>query len=209
MNGRDALIIFAKAPVAGRVKTRLGTTIGMERAAQVYRQLAERTFEIGKEILSLGGRAAVVHDPDSPVDAIRRWVGPDFELESQVGNTLGDRMRNAFESRFKAGAQRVAIVGTDVQGLALSHIRMAFDELPTHDVVIGPTFDGGYYLLGMKTVVADVFAEIPWSTAEVYRTTLKRCRGAGRTVAVLPPLHDIDTETDFTLHFRGNSPAPP
>lgn len=197
------LIVFLKYPTPGRVKTRLGAVIGMDRAAEVYRALAERMVGIARVLGGEGVRSALFATPESDPPALRTWLGPGCELRVQEGPDLGARMRHAFERLFAEGVERAVIVGTDVPDLEAGRVREAFHLLDTHDVVIGPSPDGGYYLLGMRPPLKELFTGISWSTPGVFRATRDRAEGAGLRVALLPPLSDIDTPEAYTSWLAG------
>ncbi len=193
-------MIFAKLPRAGDVKTRLGEAIGMQEAAEIYKQFAEHAFTLGKQLLEMGGRVHVFYDPAASEDAIRTWVGPLFQLSPQHGERLGDRMRNAFEVTFAEGLKRAVIIGTDVPELDLLTLERAFETLARHDVVIGPSSDGGYYLLGMNAPTKELFDGVTWSSATVYPETIRTLHRLNLSFAQLNELADIDTITDYKAY---------
>ena len=188
------MVIFAKAPVPGRVKTRLAADLGATRATEIYRELGRRTVEA----LRSGPWVTTVHvdppDADSIAD-VTTWLGPDVRYEGQSSGDLGERMRSAIDDEL-GGADAVCVVGTDLPELEASTLRRAFDALDTHDVVIGPATDGGYYLIGMSRARPELFEGIPWSTARVLELTLQRAEAAGLSVSVLEPRTDVDTVDD-------------
>ena len=191
---RQTVVIFAKAPVPGRVKTRLAADLGATRATEIYRELGRRTVEA----LRSGPWVTTVHvdppDADSIAD-VTTWLGPDVRYEGQSSGDLGERMRSAIDDEL-GGADAVCVVGTDLPELEASTLRRAFDALDTHDVVIGPATDGGYYLIGMSRARPELFEGIPWSTARVLELTLQRAEAAGLSVSVLEPRTDVDTVDD-------------
>jgi rSAM/selenodomain-associated transferase 1 len=118
-------------------------------------------------------------------------------LLDQKGDDLGTRMHASFVSLFTDGFKRVVVIGTDVPSLPLTHYREAFDLLATHDLVLGPAQDGGYYLIGLTRPVGELFDDIPWSTNHVLATTRERAAGRGLTTALLPAWRDVDTLEDL------------
>jgi rSAM/selenodomain-associated transferase 1 len=202
----SALIIFAKLPRAGEVKTRLGRSIGMEKASAVYRQFAEHTFTLADGLHSPDIRVYIFYAPGASEEEIREWVGREFVFVEQRGNTLGDRMKNAFDTTFADGATQTIIIGTDVPELNVDVIRSAYTMLSTHDIVIGPSTDGGYYLLGMNATTKDVFDGITWSVETVLHQTLAKLHSLMLSHQLLPSLSDIDTEEDFRDYRRRRSP---
>lgn len=210
------LIVFAKLPRAGEVKTRLGQRLGMERAAELYRQFAEHVFTVADQLAATGVRVFLFHAPGADLQEYRRWVRRPFTYVPQEGSNLGDRMRRAFDFVFASGLRQAAVIGTDVPELQGSAVLHAFDLLAMHDLVVGPSSDGGYYLLGMNAPTKNVFENIAWSSASVLRQTLERAHRQNLSCAVLDPLADIDTVEDYRAFLqrledrashRGNSDA--
>jgi rSAM/selenodomain-associated transferase 1/alkylhydroperoxidase/carboxymuconolactone decarboxylase family protein len=199
--GRRALIVFAKEPRPGFVKTRLGRTIGMERAARIYRECAESVFRRARAEEESGVSVTLCYDPDSRPEELRRWVDrPSFQLIPQEGASLGERMHGAFRRAMEAGADRVLLVGSDVPELDGDILAEAWRSLERHDVVLGPSEDGGYYLIGMRAPPKDLFDQIQWSTPTVYDETLRRAAAQGVSVWALPVRADIDREEDVLAY---------
>jgi rSAM/selenodomain-associated transferase 1 len=194
----NVLLLFVKYPEPGSVKTRLGSTIGMERAAEVYREFAQSAFMIAAALTRNLTKVYVWFAPGGDPSAVRSWVGYQrFVYEEQQGDSLGDRMRHAFREAFGEGATNVVILGTDIPEITASIVDEAFAALQRHDVVLGPSTDGGYYLLGMRAPGCDLFEGVPWSTSEVLAITLRRLEQQRVSFALLPELSDIDTEEDY------------
>lgn len=202
----QSLIIFAKLPRPGEVKTRLGNVLGMQEAAAVYERLAQQTLALGDQLRSAGIRVYLFYDPKASEHEMRSWIGHPFEFAQQVGETLGGRMRAAFERTFADGSERSVIVGTDIPDLTVDAIVSAFNLLSAHDVVLGPSSDGGYYLLGMNRPVKDLFEGLTWSTPTVYQETLNRISTLNLSHAMLGELADIDTEEDYKRYLERVSP---
>ncbi|MGA9118920.1 MAG: TIGR04282 family arsenosugar biosynthesis glycosyltransferase [Bacteroidota bacterium] len=202
MGGKKGLLIFAKFPDVGNVKTRLGRTIGMQKAASVYQELAGHTFAIGADVARRGVTVYIFFEATVPEEVVRNWVRRPFSYAPQVGTTLGERMRNAFDLTFARGMDEAVIVGTDIPGLSSPLIDAAFEFLRSKDVVIGPAADGGYYLLGMKAPTKDLFSGIVWSTPAVLPSTIDRIDQAGLRYALLEQLADIDTEESYREYLR-------
>ncbi len=201
-----ALIIFAKLPRPGEVKTRLGKSIGMEKAAEIYKQFAEQAFTLADGLKSKGVTIYIFFVPGAEMNEVGAWVGRDFLFIEQAGDNLGERMYNAFGRTFADGAKRSVVIGTDVPELNSSIIDSAFSQLDGHDIVLGPSTDGGYYLLGMKSL-QPVFDGIEWSTDRVLRQTLDRLTSLHLSNAMLREIADVDTEEDYRLYLaRTKSP---
>ena len=196
-----ALVIFAKAPVPGQVKTRLSPALTADEAATLHGSFVLDTLERTK---------AAVGTFKLPVDRFLACAPSSTHvffrimearhgvtLLDQQGEDLGARMHHTFDNLFARGYQRVCLVGTDVPSLPLTHYRDAVESLTRHDLVIGPARDGGYYLIGLTRPRADLFANIPWSTDRVMALTQERADAAGLKTAVLPAWSDVDTLHDL------------
>lgn len=191
------LLIFAREPVLGRVKTRLAAGIGAEAALAVYRELLALTAAAVAE----AQLPATVWLAEAPADADPaqprpEWAGLPWRVQPPA-DSLGTRMAQAFEAAFGAGAGRVVIIGTDCPGLSAALLRQAFEHLLSHDLVVGPADDGGYYLLGMNKLEPALFLNKDWSTATVLPDTLADAARLGLRVAQLPTLHDVDSAQDL------------
>jgi len=188
----DRLILFGRYPVPGRTKTRLIPVLGAARAAEFQRHLTERTFKADQ---SLARRRAVdleaCFEGGSPAKW-RRWLGPHLIYSQQRRGDLGERMKAAFQGAFRHGARRVVLHGTDIPGLTPEHLETAFSALRRNDVVLGPSTDGGYWLMGLKKP-AELFEGMEWGSSSVFDETLAAARAQGLSVKVLSPLADIDT----------------
>jgi rSAM/selenodomain-associated transferase 2/rSAM/selenodomain-associated transferase 1 len=194
-SGRGAiLLVFAKAPREGRVKTRLAAEVGDREATRIYRTLGRRVVEAVR-----GGawRTRICFTPADAREELEAWLGGHrLEFRPQASGDLGRRMAFAFEDTFAEGAERVCVVGTDVDGLEQELVARAFAALEQHDLVLGPALDGGYWLLGLDGPQPALFQGIRWSTPEVLEETLERARGLGLRVHLLPALRDVDHRED-------------
>lgn len=192
------LIIFVKNPVAGRVKTRLAAVIGEEEALQVYLFLQKCTRETALEVQ---GVSKYLFYSDH-IEAGDAWDEAHFEKKIQSGDDLGQRMSRACED-ILTRHERVVLIGSDCPQLDAPLIQRAFDALEMkHDLVIGPTNDGGYYLIGMKQMNPALFEKIAWSTPLVLQQTLTAAQRNGLTVYILPVLNDIDDWEDWIRFVR-------
>ena len=187
--------VFAKAPVPGRVKTRLARDIGPVAAAAVYRRLGRQVVTAA---VASGYRTIVWFTPPSGCDAVRVWldgVGA-AAFCPQTGGNLGARLVHAFGHSFAAGDGAVVIIGTDAPGVNRHIVAAAFRTLRVHDLVLGPSLDGGYYLVGLTAPQPALFRAIPWSTKDVLRATEARARALGLSFRLLTPLRDVDRVQD-------------
>jgi len=199
---KRSLIIFAKVSRPGEVKTRLGSTLGMERAAAIYREFAEHAFTLADELARGGVNTCLFYSPGASKAEVMEWVGRDFVYYAQQGDSLGERMHQAFAATFLDGTSQSVIIGTDVPELRVERIKSAYEALQSHDVVIGPSTDGGYYLLGMNAPLKNVFANVAWSTDSVFRTTMDTIHARGYACHLLPEEKDIDTEEDYKAFLQ-------
>jgi rSAM/selenodomain-associated transferase 1 len=192
------LIIFIKNPVLGKVKTRLAATVGEARALEVYEQLLAITRN--------AARGADCHRQLYYSDTIYwddAWDADHFSKHVQEGNDLGERMCHALGASFAQGVTSAVIIGSDCPEISSTIITDAFTHLETHDVVIGPAEDGGYYLLGMTTLHPEFFIGKLWSTADVLPDTLRDMERLGLSCTQLPVLTDLDNEEDFQRWHLG------
>lgn len=190
------LIIFVRFPHPGKVKTRLATSIGNDKAARLYRLCTENVFKETTKLSDNILRYIFYTDKDDE-DNVIKWAGPAFHFMSQVEGDLGIRIEAAFNYVFRQGARKAVIVASDVPDLSAEIIENAISALIDNDIVIGPTNDGGYYLLGMNRLHSDLFRGVTWSTTKVYDETLSIVEYLGLKVHCLRALDDIDTEEDL------------
>jgi rSAM/selenodomain-associated transferase 1 len=196
---RNVLIVFVKEPRPGAVKTRLLPALDPQSAAELYRALAEEEIRQTAPGADEYSRLFFYAPPASP-EAMRAWL-PGQTLLPQRGDDLGARMSAAFDETFRRGARRAAVIGTDVPWVHRGLVAEAFSALDTHDVVLGPTSDGGYYLLALARPQPALFQGIAWSTASVLTSTMDRAAALGLRVRLLPELPDIDTLDDVRAHW--------
>jgi len=194
---KSLLIIFYRNPFKGRVKTRLAANVGDEKALDVFRRLAGHTRQITEALPS----DKIVFYSDS-IDLMDMWPNARYLKTLQQGSDLGARMKNAFTSAFESGYESVCIIGTDCYELTTRIILQAFDALTSHDVVIGPAVDGGYYLLGMRKLYPQLFDNKEWSTETVCERTVSDIRSLGLRYFQLQTLRDVDTEGDLPDEWR-------
>ncbi len=192
MSGERLLMIFAKNPRPGEVKTRLAESVGDRRARSIYLRLLRRTRRVASR--TEADRQIWFSRPPTESE---RWPRSRFVERLQEGDNLGSRMRNAFREAFEEGYGRVVIIGSDCPGLNTDHLEEAFEKLGAHQAVLGPSADGGYYLLGMNRFYPGLFDGIPWSTGRVLEKTLGKTESLGLEIHRLPQLNDVDTEADW------------
>lgn len=194
---KKALIIFAKRPAPGRVKTRLSPPLSPEQAAELYRCMLLDT--LAKAATFSGSEKHIFYEPDELAAAFFTESAPGIACTPQEGEDLGARMANAFRRLLALGYGRVAIIGTDLPDLPMEYVDEAFGLLESGkaDAVFGPSEDGGYYLVAMGELHGELFRDIPWSSGEVLEKSLGKAAEAGVRVSLLPVWHDVDTADDL------------
>lgn len=188
----NLLIIFMKNPIPGKVKTRLGKDLGMEKAAEIYTQLMDYTKSIAAPVQA--DVEVWYGDQINPNDL---WNEEGFIKKQQSGADLGERMKNAFAQGFSSGYSRIIIIGTDCPELDTGLLEQAYTELDEHDVVYGPANDGGYYLMGMKELLLPLFILKSWSEESVLAESINDLDQMEKEYILLPELTDIDTIEDL------------
>lgn len=194
---RSALILFARNPELGKVKTRLAKTMGDVAALEVYKQLLLHTQQVTQ---SLEADKFVFFAEAFDASSFNIWDG--YEIREQVPGDLGYRMLHAFQSLFQSNYTKVIIIGSDCPGLTTVILQEAYAALDTADAVVGPSKDGGYYLLGMKQLLPALFSNKSWSTEIVLAQTIEALETAGYTFSLLTPLQDVDEEKDLPEVYR-------
>jgi rSAM/selenodomain-associated transferase 1 len=187
-------VIFAKYWEPGRVKTRLAAAIGDRAASDLYRQffftLAQRFGDLAEERL-------VAFTPEDREDDFASLVGDRWTLTSQVGHALGERMHTLFQQAFSRGHQQVVLIGSDSPTLPRKIVENAFQSLKNHAVVLGPSADGGYYLVGASHDVPPIFERIDWGGPQVWQQTVRCLERNNIKFAQLPEWYDVDELNDL------------
>lgn len=191
------LMVFVRNPEPGKVKTRLARVYGDRFAAELYGCFVDDLLEALE-----GGsyRMEIAFTPADQESEIRLRFGGRFSYFPQEGEGLGERMENAFRSCFAKGSATALLIGSDFPDLTAEVIQQAFRALENgHDAVLGPAFDGGYYLIGFRSAAfdPDLFREMPWGESTVCEKTLERLRARGCRIHLAPEWHDIDTPEDL------------
>jgi len=197
------VVVFAKLARPGKVKTRLRARLTAQQAAAVHLACVRDTVAMvpalprcGKYLLVAGGHNAARE--------FAKAIGlrPSWRVGAQRGRNLGQRLRSAFQSFFRQGARQVVVVGTDTPWMGAARVARAFELLGLADVVLGPTEDGGYYLVGAQKLVPAMFHGIPWGTSAVFRRTLSALRRSRATWRLLPRDFDLDRPSDLARAAR-------
>jgi rSAM/selenodomain-associated transferase 1 len=191
-----AVAIMAKEPRAGEAKTRLCPPLSLADAAELYRRFLLDKIEQVRSLRT--ARPAIAYTP-AGARAFFEEVAPDFVLVPQRGADLGDRLANSLGELLDRGHRGALAIDSDTPTLPLGFLQQALDLVmrPEIDVVLGPTEDGGYYLIGLRTVHRELFEAMAWSTSQVLGETIRRAEARGLQVACLPSWYDIDTPEDL------------
>lgn len=186
MSTKNLLLIFTRNPELGKCKTRLAATVGDQTALDIYVFLLNHTVQITKylDVIKAVYYSETIWEKDI-------WDATIYQKKLQSSGDLGTKMANAFKDGFEAGFEKIMIIGSDMYDLSESDIKNAFSELTNADVVIGPAEDGGYYLLGMKTLEVSLFKDKKWGTETVLQDTLNDLKDKKTT------LLDLRNDVDF------------
>ena len=199
-------LLFVKSPQPGKVKTRLGEAIGDHHATQLYRCFAE---DVLATLHQFSGSPLIFYAPADQGPVVSAWLGPAHQYYPQQGRDLGERMAQAFQQAFQLGYRQVLVIGSDSPDLPLGYLQAAGEALAHNSVALGPSQDGGYYLLGFTPAnfTPAAFENISWSTATVYNQTLERLHQHQRRVHQLPTWYDVDTLDDLRQFYQRNQTA--
>lgn len=193
-----AIVVMAKVPLPGRVKTRLIGALTREQSAALHLACLHDTLRLTQRMhgtrkyLFLGGTTREVQDTMARLGRMPQW-----RVAQQTRGDLGARMAHAIRRATRDGATRIVVIGTDTPWMRTTGIREAIEALSAHDVVLGPCRDGGYYLLAVRRLVPQILAGIDWGTRRVLRQTLRAAKHAGVMVKLLPVDFDVDRPADL------------
>ncbi len=192
----QAILLFMKAPRPGNVKTRIAKSIGNKKAARLYRNFV---MDIISMVETCKKQVIIFYHPEDGKNEIENLLGKNHIYFSQTGDNLGKRMQKAFEKAFDMGVKKGVLMGTDIPDLPSEIIESAFNYLDSKKSVIGPAFDGGYYLIGFRQnfFSASVFENIPWSTPKVFEKTLSKMKTLQIEPYILPGWRDMDSMDDL------------
>lgn len=195
-NPKNCLIIFTRYPEPGKTKTRLIPVLGAESAANLHRQLTETVITQVKELQNV---LIEVHFTGGNQQLMQAWLGENITYRQQSEGDLGRRIATAFQTVFNNGIEKVVIIGSDCPTLNYQLIEEAFAALFQHELVLGRAADGGYYLIGLKRLIPELFTGINWGTSEVLQQTVKIAENLKLAVAYLTTLSDIDRPEDLAI----------
>ena len=199
---KTCVIVFAKNPIPNQVKTRLVPPLSPEQAATLYTAFLTDWCEALAELSDVD--LVIAYTPKDAHPDLQALIGDDAIYIPQIGAGLGERLTSATEWAVEHGWTKILLVGSDSPTLPISYISEALTLLDSRNIVIGPSTDGGYYLIGfsvetLATTVPHVFEDIAWSTAEVFQQTVRRIHSVEATLGLLSPWYDIDTAEDLAF----------
>lgn len=199
---KTCVIVFAKNPIPNTVKTRLIPPLSPEQAATLYAAFLTDWCEALAELSDVD--LVIAYTPADAQPDLQALIGDDAIYIPQVGTDLGERLTSATQWAAEHGWTKILLVGSDSPTLPISYISQGLTLLDSRNIVIGPSTDGGYYLIGfsveiLAATIPYVFEDIAWSTAEVFQQTVARIDAAAATFGLLPPWYDIDRAEDLAF----------
>ena len=207
MQTDSAIIVFVKYPEPGKVKTRLAAKIGNALAADIYSYFVQETFFVMKQVKT--AEKFVAFSPqEREKDFFQFFKSEGTWFPQLKSQSLGDRIHHAMNYVLQQGYRRVVAIGTDSPSLPAEYVAQALEELKKHDTVVGPSEDGGYYLIGARKAPKELFQQIDWSTDKVFEQTIARTKEYDLSVQILPAWYDVDDiETLVKLSHQVKFPA--
>lgn len=196
---QNKLIVFTRFPHPGKIKTRLIFALGDKGAAALHKSMTAHTLRWVDSLSVKENCSVEVRFEGGSVSQMKKWLGEKRHYVEQGGGDLGQRMNRAFLENFCNEYRHIVLVGTDCPQTTAFHAKEAFLSLKTHDMVIGPSKDGGYYLIGLRQIVPELFISMPWGTDKVFEKTMERAKQRNLCVRVLNELNDVDTPDDLPV----------
>ncbi|HVO73463.1 MAG TPA: TIGR04282 family arsenosugar biosynthesis glycosyltransferase [Ignavibacteriaceae bacterium] len=193
-----------KYPEPGNVKTRIADQLGGNFAAAFYKACAGYILNECLKLKESGIDLFIFYMNPEHKEKFETWVSDRFKLVCQEGENLGERMYNAFSFLFKNKNDKIILIGSDIPDISAALIQKSFEYLDSYDAVLGPSSDGGYYLIGLTKLNKKIFTNIPWSTDKVFELTLSRLKQKDLSCMLMQKLIDIDKEEDITEWLKTN-----
>ena len=200
MSSPNLLLIFVKAPRKGQVKTRLAAYIGEDLALRMYQAMVEDLLENVRE--SHHYDIQIMVWPEKSEEEVRNWLQWPGVIASQIQGDLGIKLNHAFGKGFNQGFKRIIIIGSDLPGISSSLITQCFQKLQQYPLVLGPAWDGGYYLIGLNSTQPQLLTKVSWSTPEVLAETIDRAQQANLPYYLLKEMRDIDEYEDVLALWK-------
>jgi len=192
----NCVLFFVKYPIRNKVKTRLAAGLGEEAVVELYKNFVLDTLST---IRWLNVPFRICFQPESAGEKLKEWLGEQYKYSAQEGSDLGDRMKNALVQAFEEGFSRAILIGSDLPDLPAAFLSEALRSLESNHAVIGPSSDGGYYLIGFSKAhfLPEVFDGISWSTENVFQQTIDVLEANSNNVHILPQWFDVDIPADL------------
>lgn len=192
----NCVLFFVKYPAGGRVKTRLAAELPEKVVVELYKNFV---LDMLSTIRQINMPIRICYRQESAGDKMKEWLGDQYTYMAQTGSNLGQRMKNALARSFEENFTRAIVIGSDIPDLPAELLIRALHSFESHDAVIGPSSDGGYYLIGFSRAhfLPDAFDGISWSTDNVFKQTLDVLRRLACNVHILPEWFDVDTAADL------------
>jgi rSAM/selenodomain-associated transferase 1 len=199
----SCILFFVKLPEEGSVKTRLAKNLGHGFVQTLYGNFV---LDLLETLAKVKWPIIIYFHPPESGNAVSKWIGKNYTYAPQKGIDLGDRMKNAFKETFAKGFTKAVLIGSDLPDFQENILDMAFKALHVNDIVIGPSEDGGYYLIGFRhnSFLPEVFKGISWGTDTVLKDTLKALREKNYKAHFLPEMRDVDTIEDLKALYERN-----
>jgi uncharacterized protein len=196
IENQDCIIMFMRAPKLGQVKTRLSLHLEQNLVLDLYRMFVLDTLDM---VTPWASKTLIFVEPAAATADVAKWLGGDRNYIGQEGKDLGERMENAFSLVFSRGYHRAVLIGTDTPDLPGTVLAISLDRLQASDAVIGPSTDGGYYLIGLSggRIPSGIFASKAWGSDTVYSDTVATLSESNCDFHVLPEWADIDQLQDL------------
>jgi rSAM/selenodomain-associated transferase 1 len=194
MRKPDTLLVVAKQPAPGQTKTRLCPPLTPSQAAELYECFLRDTLDAMRKVP--GVEPVIGYLPNDAQDYFHQ-LAPDMSLIRQRGSSLGERLDGLLKQALTGGSRKAVVMDSDSPTLPVDYLSMAFEQLTETDVVLGPTTDGGYYLIGVKQPQPRLLRQVQMSTSHVLADTLALARASRLSVSLLPNWYDVDTIADL------------
>lgn len=207
----EILCIFTRFPRSGNTKTRLIPKLGPDKAAELQRLMTEHVFDLSLNVQEKRNVEIQVHYNGSTLQEIRDWAPEKMKCIEQCAGNLGEKMQQAINENFNKRDCQVVVIGADCPGLTPEFVELAFNALAEHDIVVGPSLDGGFYLIGMKKKCPFLLGNIDWDTDKTLEQVMIKVKETKMSYTVLETLEDIDRPEDLQylkkhgINFLGTS----
>ena len=200
---KNGVLIFIKYPFLGDVKSRLSIKFGENLTVTLYKKFVQDLLEMLKKT---NYPVLICFFPPDRILEFKKWLGNNYEFIPQVGINLGERLKNCFIKGFELGYNNLIVIGSDSPDIPEKIIHKSIEKLNDNDTVIGPSEDGGYYLIGFtdRSFTQRVFEDITWSSASVFEETVDKLKSGLKKIYILEKWYDVDTIEDLKKLYKKN-----